>query len=107
MAISAPAVFNFTSVMNPERHLQMAKVFGASIQNSKLEDAGKILSDQLRSYLMKLGVPNGLAHFGYSSSDVPKLVEGTLPQKRVLNLSPLKVEGEILADLFSQSMKMY
>jgi hydroxyacid-oxoacid transhydrogenase len=35
-----------------------------------------------------LGVPRGLEAVGYSKGDVPMLVEGTLPQRRVLDLAP-------------------
>jgi hydroxyacid-oxoacid transhydrogenase len=33
-------------------------------------------------------VPRGLQAVGYSRTDVPMLVEGTLPQRRVLDLAP-------------------
>jgi hydroxyacid-oxoacid transhydrogenase len=35
-----------------------------------------------------LGVPRGLKAVGYSKEDIPMLVEGTLPQRRVLDLAP-------------------
>jgi hypothetical protein len=35
-----------------------------------------------------LGVPRGLEAVGYSKEDIPMLVEGTLPQRRVLDLAP-------------------
>jgi hydroxyacid-oxoacid transhydrogenase len=35
-----------------------------------------------------LGVPRGLEGVGYSKEDIPMLVEGTLPQRRVLDLAP-------------------
>jgi hydroxyacid-oxoacid transhydrogenase len=35
-----------------------------------------------------LGVPRGLEAVGYSKEDVTMLVEGTLPQRRVLDLAP-------------------
>ena len=33
-------------------------------------------------------MPRGLKAVGYSKEDVPVLVEGTLPQRRVLDLAP-------------------
>ena len=33
-------------------------------------------------------MPRGLEAVGYSKEDVPMLVEGTLPQRRVLDLAP-------------------
>ena len=33
-------------------------------------------------------MPRGLKAVGYTSADVPRLVAGTLPQRRVLDLAP-------------------
>jgi hydroxyacid-oxoacid transhydrogenase len=41
---------------------------------------------------------------GYSSSDIPKLVEGTLPQHRVTKLSPRPAGSDDLAKLFEEAM---
>ena len=86
--LNAPAVFRFTARANPQRSLRAAQVLGASIETAGLEDAGRILSDQLISLMRDLQVPNGLGELGYSNADIPALVEGTLPQHRVTKLSP-------------------
>jgi hydroxyacid-oxoacid transhydrogenase len=49
-------------------------------------------------------VPNGLAALGYTTSDIPALVQGTLPQHRVTKLSPRAAGEEELARLFEDSM---
>jgi hydroxyacid-oxoacid transhydrogenase len=51
-----------------------------------------------------LDVPNGLKALGYSPADIPKLVEGTLPQHRVTKLSPRPASAEDLAALFEDAM---
>ncbi len=87
VAITAPAVFKYTASADPQRHLDAAKVFGVDITNAKAESAGDILSEAVSKFLDKLGdQPKGLADIGYSTSDIDRLVEGTLPQKRVLDL---------------------
>jgi hydroxyacid-oxoacid transhydrogenase len=51
-----------------------------------------------------LQIPNGLSALGYTTSDIPALVEGTLPQQRVTKLSPRAATAEDLAELFEQAL---
>ena len=53
---------------------------------------------------MRSKTPNGLAALGYTSSDIPALVEGTLPQHRVTKLSPRPAGPEELSRLFEEAM---
>jgi hydroxyacid-oxoacid transhydrogenase len=102
--LNAPAVFRFTAVANPSRHLHAADVLGADVTHAKEADAGKILADRLTWFMQRLGVPNGLKAVGYTSSDIPALVEGTLPQHRVTKLSPRPAGPDELASLFEDAM---
>ena len=54
--------------------------------------------------MKRLNIPNGLRAIGYSSSDIPSLVEGTLPQHRVTKLSPRPAGPDELAMLFEEAM---
>jgi hydroxyacid-oxoacid transhydrogenase len=105
--LNAPAVFRFTACASPERHLRVAQILGANIDRARPEDAGSILSDRLISLMQDLRTPNGLGELGYTNSDIPALVEGTLPQHRVTKLSPRPASGEDLARLFEASMKIW
>ncbi|RKP14382.1 alcohol dehydrogenase [Piptocephalis cylindrospora] len=110
VAMTSPAVFKFTGAACPERHLEAAKLFvGADVSNARLEDAGTILSEKLREFLYKLDqLPNGLTGMGFQSSDIAKLVEGTLPQQRVLKLAPAGAgQQENLTKLFESSMSLF
>jgi hydroxyacid-oxoacid transhydrogenase len=102
--LNAPAVFRFTAPANPDRHLQAAEALGADVSRARVEDAGKILADRITWFMQRLKVPNGLRAVGYSSSDIPALVEGTLPQHRVTKLSPRPAGPDDLAALFEQAM---
>jgi hydroxyacid-oxoacid transhydrogenase len=57
---------------------------------SRLPDAdvGAALFDAIAQFLDGLNVPRGLKAVGYSKADVGNLVEGTIPQRRVLDLAP-------------------
>lgn len=110
VAVTSPAVFKFTAASNPDRHLQAAECFGVDITNVKRESAGEVLADALRKFLADLGdQPAGLKPLGFGSQHIDDLVEGTIPQARVLMLAPnlareLETEREQLRRLFEESM---
>jgi hydroxyacid-oxoacid transhydrogenase len=103
--LNAPAVFRFTAEACPDRHLIAAGILGADVSRAKPEDAGKILSDRLVAIMQRLKVPNGLRAVGYRKSDIPALVQGTLPQARVTKLSPRPVVEADLAHLFEEALQ--
>ncbi|KAL8903019.1 MAG: hypothetical protein Q9171_007540, partial [Xanthocarpia ochracea] len=89
VAVTAPSVFRFTGASNPERHLAAAEAFGVDISNTKNSSAGEVLGEAIAAFLVRLGdQPRGLKALGFESGDVEDLVEGTVPQKRVLMLAP-------------------
>ena len=102
--LNAPAVFRFTASAAPQRHLEAAAALGADVSRARGEDAGKILADRITELMQRLQVPNGLSAIGYTSADIPALVEGTLPQQRVTKLSPRPAGPEELARLFEGAM---
>ncbi|KAJ2947725.1 hypothetical protein O0L34_g9501 [Tuta absoluta] len=107
VVITAPAVFRFTGASDPEKHLEAASLLGADISNKKQADAGNILADTLLRYMDTMKIENGLTALGYNREDVPELVKGALPQKRLLNLSPLKQSEEDLSRLLEDSLTIY
>ena len=102
--LNAPAVFRFTAPASPQRHLQAAEALGASVSGAADADAGQILADRIIWFMQRLRIPNGLSALGYSSSDIPALVEGTLPQHRVTRLSPRPASADDLSRLFEEAM---
>ena len=57
--------------------------------------------------MQRLDVPNGLEAVGYTSEDIPRLVEATMPQHRVTKLSPRPAGEEDLALMFEQAMRAW
>lgn len=102
--LNAPAVFRYTASANPERHMQAAEALGVDVARCKAADAGRILSERITWFMQRLKTPNGLREIGYTSSDIPALVEGTLPQHRVTKLSPRPAGPEELAKLFEEAL---
>lgn len=55
-----------------------------------------------------LNVDDGISSFGYTSSDIPDLVNGTLPQHRVTKLAPAgEPAPEEFSMIYEQSLKIY
>jgi hydroxyacid-oxoacid transhydrogenase len=102
--LNAPAVFRFTASANPERHLRAAAALGCDVSRARAGDAGRILSDRVVWFMQRLKMPNGLGAIGYSRSDIPALVDGTLPQHRVTKLAPRPASADDLATLFEAAM---
>ena len=107
VVLNAPAAFRFTGPACPQRHLEAAGFMGADVSRAHPADAGKILADQLIKFMRRLNVPNGLSAVGYGRDDIPALVEGTLPQHRVIKLSPRPVGREELTRLFEESLVIW
>ena len=102
--LNAPAVFRYTASASPGRHMQAAEALGVDVARCKTADAGRILSERITWFMQRLKTPNGLREIGYTSSDIPALVEGTLPQHRVTKLSPRPAGTEELAKLFEEAL---
>jgi hydroxyacid-oxoacid transhydrogenase len=105
--LNAPAVFRFTGQACPERHLQAAGFMGADVSGASPTDAGQILADRIIACMQRLNIPNGLSAVGYTSDDVPALVQGALPQHRVTKLSPRPAGEGDLTRLFEDSLVVW
>ena len=109
VALNAPAVFRFTGMACPDRHLKAANIMGAEVIESSatLALAGEILAEQIIKLMKQLHVPNGLSAIGFNDSDIPSLVEGTLPQHRVTKLSPRPATAKDLEGMFKNAMTIW
>jgi hydroxyacid-oxoacid transhydrogenase len=107
VVLNAPAVFRFTAEANPDLHLYAARLMGVDTRDAKPEDAGEILASAIIDLMRKVDMPNGLSAVGFSSDDIDKLVEGTLPQHRVTKLSPRPASADDLKQLFLDSLKLW
>eukprot|EP00873_Tetraselmis_striata_P017172 jgi/Tetstr1/437436/TSEL_026117.t1 len=107
VAVPAPAVFRFTAAACPERHLEAARLLGADTTHAKASasHAGGLLAERLTLLMVELDVPLSLRQLGFGQEDVEELVKGTLPQRRVTQLSPHgSPDEDALAMLFEAAM---
>jgi len=107
VVLNAPAAFRFTGPGCPERHLIAAEALGADITGAKPEDAGNIMADTIIGFMKQLRIPNGLNAVGYTVDDIPQLVEGALPQHRVIKIAPRTVGAEDLNEIFADAMRYW
>lgn len=78
-----------------------------SILDRKPSDAGPIIHDVMCELMQKMEIPNGISSLGYNSSDIDNLIKGTMPQRRVLDLSPIEVNEDVVGKLFEDSLTNY
>jgi hydroxyacid-oxoacid transhydrogenase len=124
VVLNAPAAFRFTAPADPARHLEAARLLGEEVRGAKPGkeagaepggaarpggrlEAGELLAAAVVRLMKRIGLPNGLAAVGYTEADVPKLVEGTLPQHRVTRLCPRPFSPEELAEVFRSSLRCW
>ncbi len=105
--LNTPAVVRFTAPTSPQRHLRAAEALGVDTRGADPDAAGDILADCVIEFMRKLDMPNGLAAVGYAETDIPALVQGTLPQHRVTKLSPRPAGEAELDALFHDSLKIW
>src|SRR5262249_35476132 len=86
--LPAPAVFRLTYPSAPARHRRAAELLGWPVDG--LDDAGRreALPRALIALMRDVGLPSGLRAIGYGEGDVPRLIEGTLKQPRLLAGAP-------------------
>jgi hydroxyacid-oxoacid transhydrogenase len=104
--VHTPAVCRMTAPAAPERHLQAAAALGADVRDVPPERAGDVLADRVLHFMRMTDQPMGIAMFGYTEADVPRLVEGTLVQARLLKLSPIEPTPAVVAQLFRDSIRL-
>ncbi|GIK38427.1 MAG: alcohol dehydrogenase [Chloroflexota bacterium] len=102
--LNAPAVFRFTAPVNPQRHLDAARLMGVDVAGADPSGAGDLLAGAVIDLMRRTGMPNGLSAVGFGPEDVEQLVAGTLPQHRVTKLSPRPASAEDLKQLFLDSL---
>ena len=105
--VHTPAVCRFTAPSAPVRHLQAAAALGADIRDASPDDAGEILAERVTHFMKLMEQPGGIEDFGYGEADIPRLVDGTLVQARLLKLSPLQTGAAELTELFRNSLRVY
>lgn len=105
--VNAPAAFRFTGPACPERHFIAAEAMGARTSGADAQDGGDLLADRIIDMMKETGLPNGIGGVGYGEEDIPNLVKGTMPQQRLLVMSPAPVGEAELTQLFKDALRYW
>ncbi|HEV8020114.1 MAG TPA: hydroxyacid-oxoacid transhydrogenase [Candidatus Lustribacter sp.] len=103
--LNAPAVFRFTAPACPERHLDAARMLGADVSGAGPDDAGEVLSARITQLMQATGIPNGLAAVGYEPGDIDALVDGSFPQKGLIQNAPRETSRDQLHSLYANALR--
>jgi hydroxyacid-oxoacid transhydrogenase len=98
VALAAPAVVRYTAATSPERHLDAARLLGGDTRDA---DPGDALATRVIELMRAIAIPNGTAGVGYSRDDIPALVDGVVPQQRLLVNAPCEIGRDTLTQLFT------
>ncbi|BBH17809.1 alcohol dehydrogenase [Nocardioides baekrokdamisoli] len=108
VAVNAPAVFRATAHTSPVRHLAAAEALGAAdMATVGPDEVGEALAAAVTDLMRDIGAPNGLVGVGYTEADIPALVEGSAPQRRLLDNAPLSVGEPELAEYFRAALSCW
>lgn len=105
--VNAPSVFRNTACACPERHLEGAEYLGADVKGAGNDDAGEILGARIVELMKASGIPNGVCGVGYGAGDIGALIEGTLPQQRLLKNAPMEIGAEQLHTMFEGALSYW
>jgi len=105
--VNSPSVFKHTSTGNPDRHLDGARWLGADVSDIGPAEAGPALATRIIELMQATDMPNGLEGVGYTAADVSALVEGSLPQRRLLDNAPIEIDREVLTTLYEGALSYW
>jgi hydroxyacid-oxoacid transhydrogenase len=107
VALAAPSVFRHTAPTSPERHLEAATLLGGDTRDANAADGGERLAVRVIELMRAIGIPNGTEGVGYTREDIGSLVEGVMPQQRLLTNAPCEITRDTLASLFSSAQRYW
>lgn len=107
VVLTAPAVFRWTADAAPKAHREAAILLGAPAGEVDETNAGDAIAEHFTEIMKAIGMPNGLTGVGITGDDLDALVEGTLPQQRLLVISPKEPSKDDIRQLFADSMTLW
>ncbi len=102
VSLTAPEAFRFTFGAAPDRHVRCAQLLDPAADRPN--DDHEFLPGVLVRLMRDIGIPNGIGGVGFTESDVPDLVPGTMKQQRLLATCPRDVDEDAIAGILTRSV---
>jgi alcohol dehydrogenase class IV len=64
-----------------------------------------VLATRIKDLMQATGIPNGLAAVGYDAGDLEALVDGSFPQKGLIDNAPRETSREQLHALYAGALQ--
>lgn len=107
VAVNAPAAFRALAPTAPFRYLEAARLLGGDTAGAGPAEAGDVLAETMADLMRDIGAPNGIGAVGYTLEDVPELVKGAAPQRRLLDNAPRPVHEAELDAIFRAALRCW
>jgi alcohol dehydrogenase class IV len=105
VALTAPEAFRFTFDASPERHRRAALLLAPGADEP--DDPAELLPSVLIAQMRDIEIPDGIGAVGYTESDIPDLVDGTMKQQRLLATAPKPVTEDDIAGIYRRSLTLW
>lgn len=105
--VGAPAIFNYTAVAQPQRHLEGAVLLGADSKGATPDEAGEVLFKRLIELMQATGIPNGIGGIGFTADHVKALAESAQRQQRAIANAPRESNLTDLENMFSNALSYW
>jgi len=105
VSLTAPEAFRFTFDASPERHRRAALLLAPGADEP--DDPAELLPSVLIALMHDIGIPDGIGAVGYTESDIPDLVDGTMKQQRLLATAPKPVTEDDIAGIYRRSLTLW
>ena len=66
-----------------------------------------MLGGRIVELMKACAIPNGVGGVGYGAGDIGALIEGTLPQQRLLKNAPMEVGADQLQTMFEGALSYW
>jgi len=104
VAVTMPYVLQYNSFACPEKHVTIARAFGANADERDVRNVATAVGRAFAEFLDELGVPSNLSELGVTERDIPSIVERTFASEKHVLRNPRPVRRKELFALLEKAI---